>query len=316
MEENKSLSEKVLELSPIEEYHGILFKREDKFQPFSDIPINGGKVRQAIQLCLDNNAKIVQDGYCRDIYQATSVNSMQCVITSRVCKEFGFVPHFFVGATNTKKLLENTFTQLALREGAHFEIFGAAYKSVLNRYLEDRETLLNANNVKLFDFDYGHNIEKNTNAIVDVISYQVQNIPDELDNLIVPLGSGIQYGAILKGLLKYNKKVRNIYGIQISGIDQFKTVYSILKTDYYVTNENTIIDKTYKYSDHVNIKFNDTEYLDPVYEGKAFDYMKKHLKLTGTSLFWIMGNSLPIRNMKISFSEDEQDAYKNGSIIE
>lgn len=309
------LIDKVNWLSPVEEYNGLLFKRDDKFQPFDDLPINGGKVRQAIQLCYDNLQELSNGAYCRRVYQAISVNSMQCVITSKVAKEFGLSSVFYAGATNKNSILKNNFTKLALMNNSYIELKGAAYKSVLNSYLDDERQLLEANNCKLFDFDYGHNIYTNTNAIVDVISYQVQNLPDDLDNLVVPLGSGIQYGAILKGLLKYKKKVKNIYGIQISGIDQFRTVYSILNNDFYKIKNDFIVDKTYKYSEHLKIKINDTEYLDPVYEAKAFDYMTKHLSLTGKTLFWIMGNSLPIRNMTIKLSEDDLDALSS-KIIE
>lgn len=38
------------DLTPIEEYNGIYFKRDDLFMPYDDMPISGGKVRQMISL--------------------------------------------------------------------------------------------------------------------------------------------------------------------------------------------------------------------------------------------------------------------------
>ena len=35
---------------------------------------------------------------------------------------------------------------------------------------------------------------------------QVQNLPDEIDNLVMSCGVGIQMSAVMYGLKKYNKK--------------------------------------------------------------------------------------------------------------
>ncbi len=48
------LIQKAAELTPIEEYDGVLYKRDDLFRPFPDEELNGGKVRQAINLIYQN----------------------------------------------------------------------------------------------------------------------------------------------------------------------------------------------------------------------------------------------------------------------
>jgi len=37
-------------LTPVEQHGDMLFKRDDMFIPFKDMPLNGGKVRQALSL--------------------------------------------------------------------------------------------------------------------------------------------------------------------------------------------------------------------------------------------------------------------------
>ena len=52
--------------------------------------------------------------------------------------------------------------------------------------------------------------ETNPKEVFEATAEQVQNIPDELDNLIIPTGVAIQTAGILIGLKRYNKKVNRI----------------------------------------------------------------------------------------------------------
>ena len=44
------LIKKAQELTPIQEYDSVFYKRDDLFMPFPGEKLNGGKVRQAINL--------------------------------------------------------------------------------------------------------------------------------------------------------------------------------------------------------------------------------------------------------------------------
>ena len=66
--------------------------------------------------------------------------------------------------------------------------------------------------VGYFDMDFSKHIFSDSDLMFDTNSYQVQNIPDELDVLVMSLGVGIQFSCVLKGLKKYNKKVKRIIG--------------------------------------------------------------------------------------------------------
>ncbi|MBK8884602.1 MAG: hypothetical protein IPN67_20295 [Bacteroidales bacterium] len=53
---------KASELTPIQEYNGVLYKRDDLFCPFQDEMLNGGKVRQAINL-IHYNLDLIKSDY-------------------------------------------------------------------------------------------------------------------------------------------------------------------------------------------------------------------------------------------------------------
>ena len=58
------------DLTPIEEYNGVYFKRDDLFMPFEDMPISGGKVRQMISLVEDRLVEI------KDHYNNTVISEI------------------------------------------------------------------------------------------------------------------------------------------------------------------------------------------------------------------------------------------------
>ena len=61
-------------------------------------------------------------------------------------------------------------------------------------------------------------------------------------------------------------------------------------------NYDFILDPTYKYHTYVKSNILGTDIaLDPIYEAKAHEYAIKHNMLTEGSLYWVVGNSMLIR---------------------
>lgn len=276
-------------LTPVEEYNGILYKRDDKYMPFSDVPLSGGKVRQAITL-LHNNYDYIKNQCGNHIVTPTSVHSPQGLIVSRIAKEFGIKSTLVLGATTREKAVRNNkIIASSVLLGSDIDTgAGMAYNNVLNSRIEKM-----AQSQRFFIVQFGINLTDNPRAIVDSIAYQVQNIPNDLDMLVMPVGSGITFGGVLRGLEIYNIRPKKIIAIQIAGHDRTRSIDFMQNTGI---EYEYIPDKTYAYSKHVSIKLNQKEYLDPIYEAKAFDYMIKHIDIKGKKvLFWIVGNSSFIR---------------------
>lgn len=280
------------DLTPIEEYRGILFKRDDLFQPFDDIPLSGGKVRQAICL-LQNQKDKIKSIYNNTVITGTSVQSPQGIIVSRVAKEFGMDSILVFGATNEKSIRKHNLVLNALNYATRIDTKAKmGYNSTLDARMRE---LMYDEDKDYFQIAFGINLDEDQDAIIDSVSRQCENLPDDLDLLVVPAGSGIMLGGIIRGCHKFNKKC-NIIGVQISGYDRSSTIDHILNYDRSMEYEQ-IIDKTYPYSTHLDIKIADDFKLDPVYESKAFEYMIKHIDIKGKKVcFWVVGNSNPVRD--------------------
>lgn len=279
------------ELTPIEQINENLFiKRDDLFMPFEDVPLSGGKVRQCISL-ISNNYNYIKDECDGNIYTATSVNSPQGIIVSRVAKEFGFKTKLFIYGSRIK---ENNLLMNCLNLGAEINNdCKIGYESAL-------VSLINKQKEKHFHIKFGINLENNRESILDSIGFQVQNLPKDLDYLIIPCGSCITMCGILIGLKKYNVNVKNVVGVQIAGYDRRKTINNYLNNyalfdDF---NYQLRLAKDFTYSKFVSEKIENID-LDPIYEGKAWYYMRNTMKneLKNKKVaFWIVGNSSMVRN--------------------
>ena len=81
-------------ITPVEKYDNIFYKRDDLFCPYGDV--NGGKVRQTIELLKNNDVK--------GIIAAVSVHSPTGPVVSRVAKEFNKPCIIAVGGTKPEYL--------------------------------------------------------------------------------------------------------------------------------------------------------------------------------------------------------------------
>lgn len=288
-----------LQLTPIETHqvngNSIYFKRDD-YLTLTDIPLSGGKLRQCYSL-LSNLKETIQTHHNNTIATATSVNSPQGIIVSAVAHHLGMNTIIGVGGKvdfNKHPMLmyAHKYFNTDLRI-----LSGIAYTSQLHSEFLKQQTKEHFYIVK-----FGINLETHSDAILDSIALQAKNLPQDIDNLIIPTGSGITGAGILLGIHKYiNKqhKPKNIIILQIAGNDRRQDINRILAQelgmiDYKRIKYTYIADKTYPYSKH--IKITDPIPLDPVYEAKAYEYALKNNLLTDKSLFWVVGNSQPIRD--------------------
>lgn len=280
------------ELTPVEEYNGIYFKRDDLYQPFDDIPLSGGKVRQAMKL-VQNQLNNIRQFYNNTVITGTSVNSPQGIIVARVAKEYGVDSILVVGNTSLEALKRNNLMKNAMLYATEIDYASRlAYDNVLSARVFDicEERLKD-----YFFIKFGINLDIDKDALVDTVANQCANLPDDLDYLFVPAGSAIMLGGIIKGCRKFNKNP-HIVGIQISGYDRNKTVMDILNHDLTYVYD-FVIDHTYPYSVHLDIDVVPGFKLDPVYEAKAYEYMIRHYDTVHNKCcFWVVGDSNKVRD--------------------
>jgi 1-aminocyclopropane-1-carboxylate deaminase/D-cysteine desulfhydrase-like pyridoxal-dependent ACC family enzyme len=260
------------ELTPIEEYKDILLKRDDKFVLDN---INGGKLRQAIYL-IKSNLEVIKTKHNSSVVCSVSLKNPQSAIISSVCKAYGLTCNII----SYKTIQPNRNLSMAQENKANIYGFKVGHTNVLEAYAK-----------KYFPNDYFINMGFLNDNIFDANSEQVKNLPDELDYLVIPVGSAINFISILQGLVKYKKlllRPKNIIGIYV-GKKPFKLLskfnFNLFGIKY------KMIQSHYKYSEEVNI---DNYFLDPIYEAKAYDWLIKNLDVKNNKvLLWVIGK----RNM-------------------
>lgn len=252
-------------LTPVEKYNGIWLKRDDYFVLGE---CNGGKLRQAMNLIEENYSEI-KTKHFSEVVCSASIKSPQSAIISEVAKYFNLKCK--IVCYKTKK--ENRNLSIAQSNGAIILGVKSGYNSVIESH---------AKKERGFFINMGFKSE----IAIDSITPQVQNIPDNLDYLVLSIGSAMNFIGILKGLKKYNKKVGEVIGVFVGKSP--KLILQEKKADSYYPY--TLIKSQYSYGQELNIE---NGLLDPIYEAKAWEWLSENLDLSKNILFWIIGK----RNM-------------------
>lgn len=275
-----------LQLTPVENIDGLWIKREDLFTPYGLKSVNGGKLRQCIALI--SSIKEEYDG----VISFCSIHSPQAPITAAVAKEYGLKCKIYYGGTTLDRLKDNEMVRIVKEYGAEVEI-GAntgRHNVLKNKALE----FAKKNNY--FVVDYGFNIIKYPDLLLNAVSTQVENIPDELDNLVITCGSGITATGILIGLKKYNKKVKTIHLVdtapnRLEKIKNNLELYNIDSSDFNIEVHDLFNQKGFVYENGIKVIYKGIV-LHPQYEAKAFSWLYHHSGLdlhNNKNLFWIVG---------------------------
>ena len=291
-------------LSPVQEHNGLLYKRDDLFSPF-DNGVNGGKARQAISL-IKNNLKHIQENCNSTIITATSITSPQGIIISTVANHFNLKSIVSFGYHwGFDRLLEkNPLVQKAQEVGGEIRIVSnASYTNVVESAVQEI-----VNKESYFPIKFGINAATNADSIFGVIENQVKNIPKDLDLLLIPVGSGLIFSGIIRGLLKYGNKPKRIVGI-LSGMDCFNAIESNLR-NYPVSlkgsndcfsdflDEEVKLEYELYQSDtnyHKKIMIDEPFLIDPIYEAKSIRWYEQQIENglinnMNKNLIWIVGN--------------------------
>ena len=283
-------------LTPVEEYNGIYFKRDDLYAPYGENFITGGKIRQCRHL-VESNLEQIHKEFNSTITTAASIHSPQNPIVARVAKEFNLKCLIGIGGTTVEKAKQRKGIELCLDLGAEVKILSEHY--AFNNVLYSRLGKLCDEN-PMFKILFGYSMKTHKDSIVDTIADQVQNV--DCDSLYVIVGSGVTLNGILEGVMKYNKKFQ-IIGLQPFGHDRRKTMHPFPEL-WELTENGGIYTKirshrykyiTGKYPYNALLKKNVGFDLDMIYESKGFEMMEKIIKPNEKSCYWVVGNSNIIR---------------------
>jgi hypothetical protein len=326
---------KMTQLTPVEQKSdGTFFKREDYFAPFGYGGINGSKLRQCIWLVSEH----VKSGKGGTLFSAASVLSPQLPMTTAVAKYFGMDAVHVIGASKPETAINKPMVHMATQYGASFYFAKVGY----NPYIQNKvQKLLDEHTGDKYYLNYGITVGDNNDAqeifgFHDLGGLQVENIPDQVERLIVPSGSCNSTISILLGLYLDYKKGSKLKDVFLCGIgpDKLKLINHRLgkieellgvddiRNDFFGVDFDSpfgrtdgkakinlqytnIINNGYTtYDTRVKSNFDDITF-HPTYEAKVHAWTRANMPewYGEKTLFWIVGSEPklnPTANLKVN----------------
>jgi hypothetical protein len=287
----------LLDLTPVEEVGGLYFKREDKFAPLGYGGINGSKLRQLIWLFSQTQYSGVASGAVK--------SSPQHPMVAAVAQHYGMRCVQFVGGKGNERY---EMIELAKKFGAQIKYANPGYAGTLNARARDEAARSGWLHIETnITLEHMVNPAKRIEAFHRVGSEQCKNIPDCVENLLVPAGSCNSLTSILYGLARFRpKSLKNVHLFRIMGnvakhqqwvkerLDIIRKVTGEALPLPYAFVEHDLVDSGYtSYEKTMPYSYKEIQF-HPRYEGKCLRYVDDHPDkfrslLNERSLFWIVG---------------------------
>lgn len=183
------------ELTPVELRNGRFYKREDLHRN-EQYGVNGAKFRA----CRFLMGRAVEAG-ATSVVSASSVLSPQAAMAGVLAEEFGLDCTLVLGASKPETAPKHVSVNIAMQAGAKLNLDSkVAYNPVIQQAGNKLAKELGA-----WQLPYGITTEANApaeevEAFLAVGGAQVANLPDDLETLVIPFGSGNTAAGVLYGL--------------------------------------------------------------------------------------------------------------------
>lgn len=249
-------------LTPIEQFENFYLKREDLAGYKNDNWPAGAKMRQfktMIEAALPGTPLAVG---------CSAFSAMQIYVAA-AAKEYKRKAFIFVPARKAP----SKATQWALAQGAKVVFVRPGYPSIYRKAARDKAAAL------------GGVIRWNFRLAVLDTAAQTANIPENINRIVVPTGSGLTAAGVILGLQKLPWAKQNkptVVAVAVSPISSAEKIWKTVETCGGLRNFQPI--KLEFISPHS--KYEKPEYVqnfDPFYAAKAYS------ALTPESLLWVSG---------------------------
>lgn len=288
-----------LDMTPIEDRNGLLYKREDAYSRPNGV--NGSKLRACFHLVAAARRKGAME-----VVSASSVLSPQAAMSATIARELEMESVTIVGGTVPEKAVRNHSIRLAKEAGSEI-VAGPAvgYNPALQAAARDWV----AANPGSWQMPYGITTPEGASEqeIKDFLymgANQVRNIPDEVETLILPFGSGNTAAGVLYGLLTL-KSPANLRSVKLMTIgpdrfpwleDRLEGVGAPLFTAPFEIDQIHLHPVFAEYGDAMPETL-DSIKMHPTYEGKIVRYLNLvqpewWTARDGKTLMWIVGGPL------------------------
>lgn len=277
------------EITRVEKRGDFFFKRDDLYKPFDWSPINGSKVRQC-ELLIEKNISIAKNG----IVTGSSILSPQASIVSAIAKNHRFPCTIMYGGTNIDSLRKKKYPSLCLEYGANVcVVSNSGFTSVLTSKADEY-----ARKNRCLHIRYGIDLLNKIDVFINSVAKQVANIPNDIDNIVLTVGSGTTLIGVMLGMARYKPNIKNVYGVGCAPnrVDKIKSYVEKINIQmgikiplwklHYIDAFNEY--DGYKYSQTMKEQYNGIVF-HPRYEAKTFHWLKEQ-RLDGNTLMWIIGS--------------------------
>lgn len=269
------------DLTPVQQVNGLWLKRDDLYTPFGPGEVNGGKLRQCVML-VDS----VKSDYEGGLVTYCSIHSPQAPITAAVAKANNLPCWILYGGTRCATVSRLPMPQLAMRYGAQIGITAHSGRhSILHARAKEFAEAHNA-----FIVQYGINIIGHGDTLLTAVAAQAENLPDEIDNLVMVCGSGITASGVMIGLHRYGKNVHNVH-LVATAPDRRSFIHDNLKkygADRNFLYHDLFHQRGFSYEKAAAATWGGIR-LHPHYEAKAMQWFIRSGLPPDRTLFWITG---------------------------
>lgn len=305
------------DLTPVEKHGALWFKRDDYFAPLGYGSVNGSKMRQCLWLIHG----FITERSAIGIVSGSVVGSPQHPMVASICK------HYNIGcliATPAPDVEKHEYLKMAKDWDSKFFKTNIGYARALQSISFKLQKKLWRHEVVETNItvDERLNPASRVEAFHAIGAKQVENIPDDCVNIIIPAGSCNSAVSVMYGLWKYRpKKMKRIVlmGIGNNGSANPKYVQKRLKIIGSVIGSDVAGFFNYPWESTRNLSSIDVVHFDingsgfcqystlmpfqndgiefhPRYEGKVMNYMEKYPEkftelLAQKTVFWVVGSA-------------------------
>lgn len=290
---------KSTELTPWENRDGIWYKREDFYR--NSFGVNGAKFRACQHLIETAVAETGAD----HIVSAQSVRSPQAAIVATICQDMALDCTIVVGASKPETAVKHPSVAIAVEAGAHLDTTPrVAYNPVIQPYAARLAEDLGGYQVPYAISPPADASPAALEAFLSVGGNQARNLPDEVETLIIPFGSGNTTAGMLYGMGVHGSG--NLKRVVLVGVGPDRTLWL---EDRLRAVDSNLWDQMPFDLDHQSLHGWFANYADsmpetqdgikfhPTYEGKVVRYLNTAkpewwTQRDGSTGFWIVGGEL------------------------
>ena len=279
--------------TPWENHDGIWFKRDDYFAPLGYGGPNGSKMRQLIWY-----VNRYREGKTH-IVTGASIQSPQLSMSAIVGAHYGLRARQVV-YSKPETVLSHENPRIAYGFGAEFEYTNGPYNPIIQRRVAD------LTQEKSLVVEYGITVPHERYPADDVRKFhevgarQVENLPDSVENLVMPAGSCNSLCSVLLGLSRRPHNLKRLITIGIGpekhtwvrermqkiGIDVTNLPFAWQHHSLHTTGYSRYSDK-FKGERFSSIEFH------PTYEAKIWRWQRERRFIPQDDSwgFWIVGSA-------------------------